>query len=353
MKASILDIVPILFLILVLYKSSFVIPISSVKKDYLSIDNCGSLRGILAAIIVLHHLSIVIKKGILFMVLSKVGFYAVSIFFFLSGFGLQKSYINKENYRDSFIQKRIPNILLPYLMVNVMFWGMHVLFGKVYNIGDFFRAIVEGYPIASHSWYIIVILFFYIVYWLLMLIFKKNYIGMIFGALAWYVIHCCMCMKLGFGKWWYNAAILLIVGMAWGTYEKEITKTISRHYLLVLCCTAILFCIFFVGDLKTEGIIGLISEIMTGGCTTILVVMMLMKVNLGNQITRKLGEISFELYMVQGLMIEGLGHVESIKSNDLLYVVLSFVGTCLLGYIFHCLVKLILSKYFQVLSKKV
>lgn len=50
-----------------------------------------------------------------------MGILFTSIFFFFSGYGLITSYLNKENYLDSFLIRRIPAVLFPFLITNIIY----------------------------------------------------------------------------------------------------------------------------------------------------------------------------------------------------------------------------------------
>lgn len=337
-----LDVIPVLLLLLCLYKASFVKPVKAmIDKEYLSLNKCNSLRGISAITIVLHHVAINLKVGGIFHLFTKVGFFVVCIFFFLSGYGLQKSNIVKDDYRKNFLRKRIPQVLIPYIVVNFFFLGMYTILGSKYSFGDIVTGIASGTTIVPYSWYIICILLFYIAYWLLMTIFKKNYVGIIVGAIIYYVLYVAFCILMGYGNWWYNSTILLIVGMIWATYEDRITKFISDHYLFVLCLIILIFCMYEVCDAKIKGVGKLAAVIgsVPGICTTLLIVLIMMKVHFGNSITNKLGSISFEIYMLQGVMIESLIRIDAIKEIAFLYTILVLTGTFALGYGLHYVMK--------------
>ena len=91
-----IDILPILLLFLCIFGAKITKPLSSINsKDYLSLATCKSYRGLFAIVVILHHLAQRTETGILFRIFTSMGSLAVAFFFFLSGYGLQKSYIIK------------------------------------------------------------------------------------------------------------------------------------------------------------------------------------------------------------------------------------------------------------------
>ena len=111
---------------------------SDMNKNYLSIDTCNSLRGLFALTVVFHHLSQIIQGGYLFSKFSQIGYLAVSMFFFLSGCGLQKSFINKENYLEKYLANRLPKIIIPYVVANLVYICFYNIFGIHMSLRNLF-----------------------------------------------------------------------------------------------------------------------------------------------------------------------------------------------------------------------
>ena len=86
-----------LFLCIVVYKAQVV---SDGYANCLSVEATRSIRGICALIIVLHHLAQEIDTFSPFCIVFKpLGFLAVTVFFFYSGYGLMKSHQCKADYK--------------------------------------------------------------------------------------------------------------------------------------------------------------------------------------------------------------------------------------------------------------
>ena len=185
------DIIPLLFLFLCLYGARGRLVFSD---DYLSKSTCKYYRGLFAFVVILHHLASSVDAGVLFSHFKYVGVYAVAFFFFLSGYGLQKSYIIKsEIYRKGFLLKRIPVVLIPYVFIIAMYWLMNLLLDRYYSIQDIFHSFIVGMPIAANSWFIVDILFFYVVFWFLMLVCKKK---LFYDDCWWNDMVCVICYFL-------------------------------------------------------------------------------------------------------------------------------------------------------------
>ena len=91
----------------------------SIKKDEgngaLSFSNSNHLRGIFALCIMIFHISK--EYDILYPVFYYLSQSVVAAFFFLSGYGLMKGYLNKENYHKNYLLNRTIKLFLPYLFM--------------------------------------------------------------------------------------------------------------------------------------------------------------------------------------------------------------------------------------------
>lgn len=90
--------------------------------------NC--CKGIAAIIIMLHHISFrvsnlpVYVKPIWYIAFPIVGF-----FFFMSGYGLTCGLLQKKNYLQGFLSKRLLNIIVPYVIVAITWIGLEIIWG--------------------------------------------------------------------------------------------------------------------------------------------------------------------------------------------------------------------------------
>ena len=104
-----MDIVILLLITLLIY-------LLPQNKEYLSVESTSGLRGFLALGIIFHHLSPLVKTGEEFSNFSYMGTYIVSIFFFLSAYGLYVQNESKENYLDNFLEKDFLKLWFHFLL---------------------------------------------------------------------------------------------------------------------------------------------------------------------------------------------------------------------------------------------
>ncbi len=88
-----------------------------INKDYLSADNTKCLKGILAVCIVLHHLysaTSVLKEMIIGKLFMFMGYWCVSVFFFITGYGLMTQY---KKYRVQYIKHFFRNRIVSFYTI--------------------------------------------------------------------------------------------------------------------------------------------------------------------------------------------------------------------------------------------
>lgn len=358
-KNILIDLFPIVLLGTACFGISFTKPMKKLDGGgYLSLDTCKNYRGLFAVMVVFAHLSQHTDTGILFGLFTPTGYLAVTYFFFLSGYGLQKSYITKsDKYRKGFLLKRIPNILFPYIIITFIYWLFNYLNGEMLTFKDSILLIVtKGWPIVDNSWYIICILLFYIVFWLSMVLCRRKYTLMIIVCTVWDIIYAIYCAKMEFGNWWYNASHILMFGMFWAVYEQKIISIIKKLYWAI---TPIVFAAFIILQFFSKNIVSLIGipklsivlRFMISIVFVTSVLLFSLKVKVGNSILKFFGEISLEIYLSHGLFMKLFRSNLLYFENDFLWCVLVIVSTIVFAYFTHLLFQFILKKYRLLLDK--
>lgn len=357
MHNIVIDILPVALLMIFVWGTHPIKPISSINEDYLSIDTGQCYRGLLALVVVFHHLVQRTETGLSFKCFRDVGFLAVAMFFFFSGYGLLKSYIVKqEKYKKGFLLRRLLPILFLYVVMTALYWLMNFAGGTYYSITDIIIKIAEGSPIVSFSWYIICILAFYVAFWILMIICQYHYFVIICGGCLWYILYAAYCIKMGYSHYWFNTCELLIVGMFWAVYEEKIIEIIIKLYLILTPMTWLLFAVCFCFRGKIYSLIPItgisfLFTMLTAVLFVISVLLFSLKFQIGNKILRFLGSISLEIYLCQGLFITSLRSRAFYIQNELFWCVMVLTGTIIFAYILHVAFTAILKEYQLLLNK--
>ena len=311
-----INIVDIIFLIgiicLIIKRKS----IFNTNNDVLDKHNSNKIKGLLAILIIIHHLSIYIKGTILFKVFTIAGVIAVSAFFFYSGYGLMTSYLKKENYLKDFLNKRIMKIVIPYIIAIIFTILVYLLTGQL-TPRKIFNSLVEGEPVVRFSWYMLAIISLYVVFYLsAKFLKKKKMINIaVFGGT---ILYCIVINNiLGFNNWWVNSCFAFFIGIYWASYKEKYAITLKDKNKIIryaIMLSIILFAIIGIQFFTNMNII----------CIALLFVLftILEKMRLNDKVFTFLGNISFEIYLYHGLVMYLLRNPCFYCRIDYLYVIL-------------------------------
>lgn len=310
------------------------------NEDYLSLSTSKSVRGFLSILIIFHHISQRVNNGYLFRICYLVGYPCVAIFFFQSGYGLIQSVMKKKDYHVHFLKKRALPILIIYTLMTLVYMVCWRMVGTVYHIEDIFRTILfTDRPIDEFSWYILNILFYYV--WFNLYLQKtpddpKEMIkGTFIGTFVWSLA----CLLLTKGSWWYQTSLLFPLGMVYAYHEDKYRNYIITNYKKVLRNTILAYIacnlikLYFTWHFNI-----LYYFICTIGIAITMVgfvLLYLIKHQFGNPALNFLGQMSLELYLTQGLLLNVFRYVIPLNLNPLFYTLFSLVMTIILAYGLH------------------
>lgn len=305
-------------------------------EDYLSRNSTTALRGVLALGVIFVHLGQFNSGGALFELVGRVGYLVVAGFFFLTGYGLQKQHMTRKDYAKGFLRKRLLTVVLPYLVVTGLYWSYYLWLGRGYDWRYVLMSFASGKPLASFSWYIPAVMTFYAAFWLLMRLCGKNHTAMIWGGTAWFVVYTTVCVVLKFGSWWYISAFPAVVGMIWAVYQSKIEDVLRKRWLAAMAAVLVgLTAVFALDKLITAAVVGTVLKAVTAVLFCVAVILVLYRLRLGNPILHYLGQMSMELYLMQGLAMMVLRNRVIFVEDTLLYCALVLPVTVVFAGILH------------------
>jgi len=314
------------------------------NSNPLSLKNSNSIKGLAAVVVVLHHISQRIDNlGALFL-FKYIGYLSVALFFFYSGYGLMKSYDSKENYLNGFWINRMPKIIIPFLLSNVLFVIVRIaLLDSKYSTYDIFNYIFGIKLIDGYKWYIIATIIFYSGFYFMFKYLKRN--KAMLGIFFLITGYCLICRRLGNGEWWYNATYCFFIGILFGAYYKSIFSFIRKEYSMITLAILTTFVLTFL--LNTfEG--NILTSIVSSTFFVLVCACLLMKVEVGNKVINFLGSISYEIYLVHRIMLDGWSRI----NNEYIYIILCMSMTILTAYVFSIFVKKSIKIYMDINYKK-
>ena len=182
----------IIFLIILCYG----LKIESKNKFFNPFDpkQTKNFKGFLSIGIILHHLGYMVKysaKSKYAIPKYYIGYPMVGIFFFYSGFGVMKNFLNKKNYLKGFLKRRLIITLIPFYLINtlygILFYNTRNKYFYQHNplcvikknkIPKYILTTFLGYtPAYESGWYCISISLLYIVFYITFRFIKYHWIN--------------------------------------------------------------------------------------------------------------------------------------------------------------------------------
>ena len=318
--------------------SLFVYLIPKTDVDYLSNKSTKSLKGLLALFIIFHHVSQKITTGENFSNFEYMGRYIVALFFFLSGYGLYFQYSNNVNYMENFLRKRLSRIFIPFYVFIVIYVFYRSTLGEVVSL-DFFLSFWKDHSnIVYNGWFVNSIIVLYIIFYVS---FKKKDSKTSFYMLTFLtLVYIFWKAYQNHGDWEYVSIMASLLGVFWMKNRISIDKFIEKNYFVFLVSFSILMYVFrhYEAIMKNIGLTnkyvyyGIVGNL----CTMVFVVYFLLltnKLNFSNKYLDYLGDISFEIYMIHGLIMHYFGKFfVSSRVNDVIYTIVVFLASIISAY---------------------
>lgn len=339
-----MDIVILLLITLLLY-------LLPQNKEYLNVKSTSGLRGFLALGIIFHHISPLVKTGEEFSNFSYMGTYIVSIFFFLSAYGLYVQNESRENYLDNFLVKRLSKIIVPFFIISLIYMFYRFVNGQLIDLNFFINLFKQGSTIIYNGWFVDVIILMYIFFYLSFKFFQNKFLSIVFNTI-FIICYICLAIKLGYNFWWYNSVLAFAIGLIWAKNQNKIDRFLEKYYFIVIVLVTVLLFVSHRYDilLKYLHIEDSYSYALAANLDNIIftiyfIIVFLKKINFSNVYLNLIGRISFELYMIHGLVISMLAKIfVSSRVNDVLFTLFVLIISLILAWIVNKIDKRIIQK---------
>lgn len=191
-------------------------------------------------VIVMSHLHYALDgEFLLFEIANKVGVSIISLYFFISGYGMMSTYKSAisagRDPFEGFIKKRIWGILKPFLLVLsvYLFW--------LYCEQGFFppdimqSLLLKGETPLPNSWFIFVLLSLYISFYIAFRGVKGEATTNALGCLAILIGGITIVpMLLGYERAWWATTLAFISGVLYQKYERELFGLMGKWSVIIL-----------------------------------------------------------------------------------------------------------------------
>lgn len=305
---------------------------------HFSKDATLPLRGLLALFIVLHHISLrltyMISEASLFDLseFRSWGDLIVSVFFFMSGYGIIKSYQKKgKSYLDGFLTGRLFRIIVPYIICCILYIPFN-------NISISSIICLETWkadcPFLPSSWFVFAIFIEYLFFYFMAKIFsevKNTIISSYFLSLV--LVFALIC--LDFRSWWWKDLICFNFGMSISFHEEFLRRLLLNKKMLLVLGGLLLFV------LNLPELINISSNFLLPIRVLLLPIFVWQLVcytkYTRNSILKWLGNISYEIYLVHTAILIYLYNTLGI--NSFLLIILTYTFTIISALLLSICVK--------------
>lgn len=309
------------------------------EDEYLSKESCNSIKGFFILMICLtHSMQYIRASGYPFpgidaltpTITSYIGQLVVVMFLFYSGYGVAVSIGSKgDTYIKQMPKRRILKTLANFDIAVCFFIVLALLLSRPLSINQVLLSFIAWDSVGNSNWYIFIILLCYIFTYLSGMISIRHLGG---GLLI-----LCLATMIGLsyvkGTWWYDTILAYPAGYIYFSYRSYIEKWLMYYYLPAIIVLVSVF--VYIHDFFPFSYRGLPENIM-GIIFALIVVMITMKVKIGNKCLQWCGTNLFPLYIYQRIPMIALFVLlgnEFVSSYPVIYLTTSIALTWIIA---HC-----------------
>ena len=284
------------------------------------------LKGILAVLIVLHHLTYEIKSPLL-QPFHSWGAPIVSVFFFISGYGLMTSYKNKgKHYLSGFIKHRMFDaVILPFLLTLLLY---RCLTTELPNVADAISQLAtKGITTLPNSWFVFAILIFYAAFYLSCKSRGEKTILslLVLSGIIYSIITC----WLGYDRCWYISTLAFPAGCFFACHwQTFLNYSFSWKIWIIPICLILVSVLYLLHQEVGYMLIYVLIPLMVVYLCSSLNIERLGRM----KFVRLLSEISYEIYLCHGIAIFLLNETGLIRLSGI-YVLSVFLLTLIFAFI--------------------
>ena len=326
------------------------------REDFLGKAQCDAIKGLSIAYVFAAHIVPYMKGGGYELVHSGdicwkavtrcTGQLCVVMFLFYSGYGVMESFKKKGlAYARSMPLRRIGATLLNFDVAVLAFLALGLALGKRFSLKRILLSFTGWESIGNSNWYIFVILLCYAAAWAVFSLRGAK-------AVAGKKLPCWLCIgavcaafsfALSFCKTsnWYQTTMAFPFGVMVSERRDAFVSFAKRHYRPLLAGAAALFLALDVATVVFRSALGVrpLATLFFYNALSIvfavLVVLVTMKVKIGNAALLWLGANLFPIYIYQRIPMWGFARMMSGGRNIALYIVFCAAATLAIAWLYR------------------
>lgn len=308
---------------------------------YLQKNTTDAVKGVFILIVFLGHIkNYILEAGYIYAGIGDVIFAAffsclgqlvVVMFLFYSGFGVMERISTKElDYVKNIPKHRILATLINFDVAVCIFAIVNLLIGDTYSMQKYILSLLCWESLGNSNWYIFIIIICYLVTYLVSIkMVGRSLMTIVLGV---FIILTCVAIALYFIKepWWYNTIWAYPTGMLYSIYRKDIDAIVNNKYEWKLF---VIFSILFLCYFIPSETFGLRTNIMSV-FFAIFVVVLTMRVRVGNPILQWCGRHLFPFYIYQRIPMIAIASIFPKLPADIpiLYIAICLIITVVITY---------------------
>lgn len=308
------------------------------NKGYISRDNTTAVKGIFVFLIFMSHfLQYYTMSGPFDMQYRGVrlflGQLVVVMFWFYSGYGIYESVKRKGvSYINDFPKNRVLKTLFHLDLALLAYVIRNLIMGVRMKFVDFLLSLFGWSTIGNSNWFMFVVLVLYLVVYLSFMLFRKNKeLALVSTTLLTVVYIVIMYNFTDKELYWYNTALCFPIGLWYSYFKEKIEALVMKNDIIYHVVLVAVFSGFMAThNNKTELPLYILWTVLF----TLFVVLLTMKINIGNKVLFWLGNHVFSIYIFQRLPMSIFVRFDAIASNRYLFFILSFAVTALMAELF-------------------
>ena len=325
-----------LFLAAVLIVSLFGVKVTKANADCLTRSSTSAINGVFVLLVMLSHgVGYLPQTGALdaayLAVRAFLGQLVVATFLFYSGYGIHRQLSSRgEAYAKTLFTNRFLKVLFHFDLAVALFLLVQTLLGERYPAKTILLSFVAWEKVGNSNWYIFAVLCLYLAVFAAYNLIRKNDLAALIAVTVLtggYVI-----LLARFGNrpsdCWYNTVFCFPAGMWFSRYADKLLPFLQRKWTLwtaSLLLTAALT--VFLVNTRDPWLYNLRAV-----AFALFIVLVTMKVKIGNKAVCFAGALTFWIYILQRLPYILLKKAGLVNVDPYLYIAVCIAVTIPLAF---------------------
>ncbi len=306
------------------------------QADFFDLESSNCMRGFWCLVILLVHVPTAYQNTLQDLT-GSFAYIGVTFFFMTSGYGLMLGIKNKGiKSIEGFWLRRLPKLLLPMFLTNIVLSLANLCQTGVYNPAD----------LINFHGFVRQLLVFYFIFWAVFRFIpqkvSENQKTLIICGAVLLISLSIYIFKISA---WATESFGFIYGILLAHYKSEFEAFAKQKWLaksIGFCAAALIFGIAYLKFKHVVFIGEYLIKVILGLAILIFILTLNSKISIGNPVGRFMGKISYEVYLLHGAVFTLISSIAP-DINSGLFILLSILVTVALSPVINRISNMILS----------